>query len=93
MKTTRLAIAIALMLTALSATFGEEPARHPIFATTIDFLDYVFYDKEGPEDIYPVEIYERRIREIANLGFRKIYLRVNALGLTLYPTKVTLLYG
>ena len=92
MKTTRIALGIVLLITVLSAAFGAEGA-HPIFATTIDFLDYVFYDKEGPEDIYPVEIYERRIREIANLGFRKIYLRVNALGLTLYPTKVTLLYG
>ncbi len=92
MKTTRIALGIILLMTVLFAAFGAEGA-HPIFATTIDFLDYVFFDKEGPEDVYPVEVYERRIREIADLGFRKIYLRVNALGLTLYPTKVALLYG
>jgi hypothetical protein len=56
-------------------------------------LDYVFFEKEGPTDIYPLDVYERRMQEIASYGVKKIYLRVNVLGLTLYPTTVSLLYG
>ena len=66
---------------------------HPEFGTTVDFDDYVLFDKESAGDIYSLELYERRLKEIAELGFKRVYLRVNCLGLTLYPTKVARMYG
>ena len=82
-----LALALTAALTAAAGGNG------PIFSTTIDFLDYVFADKEGSDEYYPVEVYEKRLKEIADCGIKKVYLRVNCLGLTLYPTKVATLYG
>ena len=83
---------LALVAIVLMGGFTKAQA-HPEFGTTVDFLDYVFYDHEGPKDIYPVEVYEKRLKEMADAGFKRIYLRVNCLGLTLYPTKVARLYG
>lgn len=81
-------LAAAVMLTGFS--LGAAPK----FATTIDFLDYVFYDtSDGNAEYYPLEVYEQRLRELAEGGFSKIYLRVNVCGLTLYPTRVSAMYG
>ena len=77
-----------LVLTALS--LGAAPK----YATTIDFLDYVFYDtKDGNMEYYPLEVYEQRLRELAEGGISKVYLRVNVCGLVLYPTKFSAIYG
>ena len=65
----------------------------PIFSSTIDFLDYAFYDKIGAPDRLTLEAYEQRIREMAEGGLAKIYLRVNANGLTIYPTSLSKQYG
>ncbi len=64
----------------------------PLVSTTIDFLDYVF-EYEGPENYYPLEEYERVIRELSENGIGKIYLRVNVCGTTHYPTRVSARYG
>ncbi len=74
------------------AAFGAD--NKPSISSTIDFLDYVFYDvKDGNKEYYPLEVYEQRIREMAEGGLDKIYLRVNVCGLTLYPTKFSAIYG
>ena len=67
--------------------------HHPAFATTLDYLDFVFFDKEGGMELYPLEVYERRIGEISRMGFRKLYLRTSCLGYALYPSKVIPVYG
>ncbi len=67
--------------------------RHPAFATTLDYLDYVFFDKEGSPEVYELEVYEKRIKEIAEMGFKKIYLRTSSLGYAHYPSKVIPMYG
>jgi hypothetical protein len=90
MKTT-LSIYLAFFF-CLNAIFAEKLKR-PILATTIDFLDYVFFDKEGGESFYPLEIYEKRIKSISETGIKKLYLRVNVRGLTIYPSKLTYQYG
>jgi len=75
---------------------ARKPKAHDdfIFATTIDFLDYCFFDEASIAAGYlPLEVYENYLREIAEAGVKKLYLRVNVRGLTLYPTKVTLQYG
>jgi len=77
---------------AAEVTAAAKPA-HPVVGTTLDYLDYVFYDKLGAKEIYPLEVYEQRLREIAETGIKRVYLRVNCCGVTLYPTKVTRLYG
>ena len=86
------------LLTPLMAKDGRAAAgedRRVKIATTIDFLDYVFYDNKNKSgaDYYPLEVYEQRIKEIADAGVQKIYLRVDCLGLTLYPAEVSGLYG
>lgn len=66
----------------------------PQVATTIDFLDYVFANVGNIDrNLYPVELYEQRIAELADAGISKIYLRVNACGLTLYDSRVSARYG
>ncbi len=86
----------ACMMAATTMTMfacGALAQTHPDFSTTVDFLDYVFFDKMGPADVYPLEVYEQRLKEIADVGFKRVMLRVNCCGVTLYPTKVTRLYG
>ena len=69
-------------------------ARRLLVSSTIDFIDYVFYDTEdGNEEYYPLEVYEQRIKEAAEGGIRKIYLRVNCGGVTIYPTKYSAIFG
>lgn len=62
-------------------------------STTIDFLDYVFYNKNAKQGFYPLAEYEKVIKELASSGIKKIYLRVNVCGFTLYLSKVGHIYG
>lgn len=75
-------------------------AGTPIVSTTIDFLDYVFADADFVEkpvaeqpEYFSLDLYERRIREVAESGIKRIYLRVNICGLTHYPSKLCGMYG
>ncbi len=75
-------------------SIAQEPVRKmPIVSTTIDFLDYVFYDREGAKDYYELSVWEKRLKELASCGIRKVYLRVNVCGATLWPSKVSPQYG
>ncbi len=87
--------ALALLCCPLAMTLSAQAAegKHPMFSTTLDFLDYCFYDLEGGKELFPLEVYESRLKECADAGIKKVYLRVNCLGLTLYPTKVAIMYG
>ena len=67
--------------------------KAPIISTTIDFLDYAFYDQEGSSEYYELEVWEKRLQELASCGIKKVYLRVNACGATLWPSKVSPRYG
>ncbi len=88
-----------IALLAMGCMAQERPAaeataaRHPVLACTMDFLDFVFYDMEGSPDVYELPVLEKRIRTLAAMGFKKLNLRVNCLGLTLYPTTVSVMYG
>ena len=84
---------LALLCCIGLAVAAAENNRRLTVSTTIDYLDYVFYDREDGHDWYPVEVWETRLKEIADCGIRKIYLRVNACGLTLWPSKVSAMYG
>ena len=64
-----------------------------LYTTTIDYLDYVFYDNVGPKEYYSLECYEQRIRELAEGGIRQINLRTNCMGVALHPSKVLHRYG
>lgn len=87
----------AVALSATAAFCHAEPVqmakKTPQVSATIDFLDYVFFMHKGPEDYYTLEEYEKALKELADAGIRKIYLRVNVCGLTHYPTKVSARYG
>ena len=81
----------SLFAAVLSACAAD---KKPIISTTIDYLDYVFFDERTlGKSYYPLEIYEQRIKEMAEGGIKKIYLRVNVCGTTHYPSKVSALYG
>ena len=67
--------------------------RMPQVSATIDFLDYVFFRHKEPEDYYTLDEYEKEIRQLAEAGIKKIYLRVNVCGLTHYPSNVSAQYG
>ena len=87
----------AVALSTAGAFCHAQPAatakKTPQVSATIDFLDYVFFMHKGPEDYYPLEEYEKELKQLADAGIRKIYLRVNVCGLTHYPTKVAAQYG
>ncbi len=81
-------------LLALAGAAKPQEERDFTVSTTIDFLDYCFFDPETKDVGYlPLEVYEKRLREVAETGVKKLYLRVNVRGLTLYPTNVTRMYG
>ena len=80
-------------LLGLCAASAAEGGRRLKVATTIDFLDYVFDDRGDGHDWYPLERWEERVKEIADCGIRKVYLRVNVCGLTLWPSRVSAQYG
>ena len=82
-----------LTLVCLFSAGAGEDGRRVKLASTIDFSSYVFYDHEGGPERYPLELWEKRVREMAEGGLSKIYLRVNYGGLTLYPTRVAGIYG
>ena len=81
---------LALMISAVCC--GVTAAAAPLISTTIDFLDYVF-EYRGDKNYFPLEEYDRILRELAEGGVKKIYLRVNVCGTTHYPSKVSALYG
>ncbi len=82
------------LLAAICCCLGLMAAEKPLtVSTTIDFLDYVFYDMPSGSSVYPLEHWEKRIAEMAAGGIDRIYLRVNVCGLTLYPSKVCVRYG
>ena len=87
----------AVALSAAGAFCHAQPAatakKTPQVSATIDFLDYVFFRHKGPEDYYTLEEYEKEIKQLAEAGIKKIYLRVNVCGLTHYPSKVSAQYG
>ena len=84
-----------LLATILFATSSScaAPSRPLQYTTTIDYLDYVFYDPIGPKKYYTLESYERRIRELAEMGFTQINLRTNCMGVGLHPSKLLPRYG
>ncbi len=63
-------------------------SEETVVSTTIDFLDYVFYHTDPEAGYYTLEQYEEVISSLAEAGIRKVYLRVDVCGLTLYPTNV-----
>ena len=87
----------AVAISAAGAFCYAQPAatakKTPRVSATIDFLDYVFFMHKGLEDYYPLEEYEKEIKQLAEAGIKKIYLRVNVCGLTHYPSKVSAQYG
>ena len=72
------------------------PASETIFSSTIDFLDYCFAPvvggRKGTEPM-PLEEYDAILKEVAETGVKKVYLRVNVRGVTLYPSQVVPMYG
>ena len=90
-----LVTAIALSAEGLISHAQPAPTakKPPMVSTTIDFLDYAFFRHKGPENYYTLEEYEAELKEPADAGIRKIYLRVNVCGLTHYPSKVAAQYG
>ena len=86
-------MSIRSLLVIIAAITGAQLAAAPRVATTVDFLDYAFFDSLGAADHYELSAWEQRIRELADAGISKIYLRVNVCGLTLYPTKFSAIYG
>ncbi len=86
-------MSIRSLLVIIAAITGAQLAAAPRVATTVDFLDYAFFDSLGAADHYELSAWEQRIRELADAGISKIYLRVNVCGQTLYPTRVSAIYG
>ncbi len=64
-----------------------------LFSSTIDFLDYAFAHGDPKLGYYKLEDYEAAIRQMAEGGIKKIYLRVNVCGTTHYPSEISALYG
>ncbi len=100
LNTTVCAGCMAVLLAACAAIRTDAPdapeppmKKKPIVSTTIDFLDYAFYDMEGAADHYELAVWEKRLQELAACGITKVYLRVNILGLTHWPSKVSTQYG
>lgn len=86
-------MSIRSLLVIIAAITGAQLAAAPRVATTVDFLDYAFFDSLGAVDHYELSAWEQRIRELADAGISKIYLRVNVCGQTLFPTRVSAIYG
>lgn len=74
----------------LSSLYAGDKA---MLSTTMDFLDIVFYSPISRElGYYPLEHYEKAIKNLADAGFKKVYIR-NCIGLTFYNTKVRAKYS
>ena len=83
-------IVIFIMIALMSSVVHATPL---LYTTTIDYLDYAFYDNIGSKEYYELECYERRIRELAEGGINQINLRTNCMGVALHPSKVLRRYG
>ena len=83
---------LVLAATSLMNLNAREAGERLVVGTTIDFLDYCFESNE-PEGYLTLATYEKYIRQMAEGGIRKIYLRVNACGSPNYPTLVSERYG
>ncbi len=81
----------ALMLCTFSLGCAAE--QRLVFSSTIDFLDYAFVHGDPKAGYYKLEDYEAAIRQMAEGGIKKIYLRVNVCGTTHYPSEVSAQYG
>lgn len=84
------------MMGAAAVLPAQAAETRPVVAVTIDFLDYVFDDlpeDRATPDYLPLELYEKRLRTLAECGVNKLYLRVNVCGLTLYPSAAVGRYG
>jgi len=84
---------LSLLVAASCALFAREAGEKLLIGSTIDFLDYSFFDTIGPEDHYSLESWESRIKQMSEYGLKRIYLRVNACGATNYPTLISERYG
>ena len=82
---------VAILLFAMMSPFANASQR--LYTTTIDYLDYAFYDNIGSKEYYELECYEQRIRELAEGGIQQINLRTNCMGVALHPSKVLRRYG
>ena len=90
----KLLLTLLLSAAACGLTADDAAAKpHLKVSTTIDFLDFVFDETTDADEYYPLDRYEKAIARLAESGIKKIYLRVNVCGLTLYPTRVALRYG
>ena len=95
MKVLRFLLPLLTVVFLSTASRGDEApkAKAPVIATTVDFLDFVFYDKQGSADYYPAEQFEKHVAAYRDAGIRKLYLRTDCNGLRLFPSKATLQYG
>ncbi len=86
----------ALLAACMLACGVALKAEETVFSSTIDFLDYCFdpvvKGRRGTEPM-PLEEYDAILKEVAASGVKKLYLRVNVRGVTLYPSKVVPMYG
>ncbi|MBI3923116.1 MAG: hypothetical protein HY318_16975 [Armatimonadetes bacterium] len=75
-----------LIVAAVAQDQAEVAEPTKTVSTTIDFLDYCFYRTDPATGYFTEQQYEEVIRALAQAGFAKIYLRVDACGRTLYPS-------
>ncbi len=75
------------------ASMMAQAADKPLFSSTIDFLDYAMAHGDPKAGYYKLEDYEAALRNMAEGGIKKIYLRVNICGTTHYPSEVSAMYG
>ena len=68
----RMLKAVLAVLPFFVFAWASAAQAHPEFGTTVDFDDYVLFDKESAGDIYSLELYERRLKEIAEVGFKRV---------------------
>ena len=74
-------------------TLASAAADKLLFSSTIDFLDYAFAHGDPKAGYYKLEDYEAAIRQMAEGGIKKLYLRVNICGTTHYPSEISAQYG
>lgn len=62
-------------------------------SSTIDFLDFAWFQTDPAVGYFTESQYEEVFKDLVRAGVSKVYLRVNVLGWTLYPTKVGSMYS
>ena len=96
MKNLRQALGCLAMALAVGAPglAGEEGAGHRVaLSSTIDFSSYAMDDSEGGPELYPLEVWERRIKDLAQGGLSKLYFRIGG-GVVFYPnSRASYTYG